>query len=414
MKSLRGAILGIALSLVPLVVVLELADGMIEGIMSRFIELVTYHARAVPPGGLSLLEIESMADRLSALPDVASARVEREGVGIAVSGDRRAGATVRAIDPNMPSSDPEFARLIKLESGSLELTARDSAILGSALARKLGVKAGDRVGLLTTRSGSKNGVSPRVSTYRVKGIVSSGYEEIDALWFMIGTEAGFSVLAEDSSRTFIGLKARGGLALPPAGIEPGFISGIKDFLGERWGMDPWYVLLDSQYRSLLDTKVLLLFIGALIVLVASVNVSSAVIMLVIERRLEVAVLKSMGASQSGLTLAFTMAGALIGLIAAVIGMALGIFMAVNVNQSIKLLDAAINAALSLDAWIRATPRQDFTLLSPQYYLVEIPVRIAFPELWAAGSGAIILSAFAAWFPARRTKRIPPLEVLRRS
>jgi lipoprotein-releasing system permease protein len=414
-KGMRGAVAGIALSLVPLVVVFELADGMIEGIMTRNVELSSYHIQASAPSDIGLEDLKAAAVRARGDEDVAFAFAERQGLGVALGPEDRGGASIRAIEPAMLAEDPAFARLIEVRQGSLSLPERNSAILGSALAEKLGVRAGDRVSLLTLRSGISGRQGPRLSSFKVSGVVSSGYQEIDALWFIIGLDYGSSLLSRESQRAFVGIKLKGGMGGAEGGIEPGYYPGLRAALGKEFELVHWSSLLEPTRKSLLTTKTLLILIAALIVIVAAVNVSSAVIMLVIERRQDIAVLKSLGASQSGVTAVFTAAGAFIGVLATALGTAAGLFMSVNINANIRILDTAINVLISLYARMRGVEASPFVLLDPRYYLVEIPVRIEFPELLAAGCAAIFLSAFAAWASAQwRTKSIPPLDVLRRA
>ncbi len=412
-KSLRGAVAGIALSLVPLVIVFELADGMIEGIMTRNVELSSYHAQARLPGDARAGELRAAAGRVRASGEAASAYPEIQGLGVALGPGGRGGASIRAVDPAMLAEDPSFAELLRVDAGKLALPDRNSALLGAALAEKIGAGPGDRVSLLTLRTGISGKQSPRLSSFRVSGVVSSGYKELDEFWFFIGLDAGEGVLSGPSSRSFVGIKLSGGMG--GADGEPPSFPALRNALGSEWELTHWSDVLDALRRSLLTNKTLLILISALIIVVAAVNVSSAVIMLVIERRQDIAVLKSMGASQAGISAAFTAAGAVIGTIASAIGMAAGIFMAVNINENIRLLNSAVNFILALDARVRGIRAGSFSLLDPEYYLSVIPVKIDFAELLAAGCATILISSFAAWLSARwKTKSIPPLEVLRRS
>jgi lipoprotein-releasing system permease protein len=414
-KGMRGAVAGIALSLVPLVVVFELADGMIEGIMTRNVELSSYHVQAGAPSDIGLEDLRAAAVRAREYEEVAFAYAERQGLGVALGKKDRGGASIRAIEPAMLAEDPSFARLIEVREGALALPERNSAILGSALAEKLGVSAGDRVSLLTLRSGSSGRQGPRLSSFKVSGVVSSGYQEIDALWFIIGLDYGSGILSRESQRAFVGIKLKGGMGGAEGGGDPSYFSGLRAALGAEFELSHWSSLLEPTRKSLLTTKTLLILIAALIVIVAAVNVSSAVIMLVIERRQDIAVLKCMGASQAGVTAVFTAAGAFIGVMATALGISAGLFMSVNINANIRILDGVANAVISLYARMRGIEASPFVLLDPRYYLAEIPVKIEFPELLAAGCAAIFLSAFAAWVSAQwRTRSIPPLDVLRRA
>jgi len=102
-RYLRGAVLGVALSLVPLVVVLVVADGMIEGITARYIETSTYHLQAHPLLRQDASSLDQTAERIRAAEGVSAAFPESQGPAIAISGSRSAGAAIRAIDPALLS-----------------------------------------------------------------------------------------------------------------------------------------------------------------------------------------------------------------------------------------------------------------------------------------------------------------------
>jgi lipoprotein-releasing system permease protein len=396
-----------------MVVVMELADGMIEGIMRRFIELGTYHAQAAPFGVGSAEELEGMAAEVGAIPGVAHAYAELQGGGVAISGKSRCAAQIRAVEPRLLESDPAFLELVSVKDGKMLLENKNSAVLGSALAKKLKLKSGSRVSLLTLRSSKDGRVIPRISTFVVSGIISSGYQELDALWFFITLEEGFRILPAENSVPFVGIKTDRIETPSNPNIDPEPYLGIRAGLDPDLEFHPWYKLIESQYQSLLSTKMWLLLITGLIVIVACFNVYQAVVMLVIERRQEIAILKSLGASERGITVAFTLSGAFIGAVAMVLGMAIGLFMAVNINESVRLMEGGINWIRWADAQVRQVQAEPIRLLDPQYYLEKIPIRLSFPELLTAACATIVLAALAAYLPARKAGRIAPLEVMRK-
>jgi lipoprotein-releasing system permease protein len=180
----------------------------------------------------------------------------------------------------------------------------------------------------------------------------------------------------------------------------------------------WYELEENQYRSFQTTRALLILIMVLIVLVAAVNVSSALVMIVLEKRPEIAILKSMGAEPGLLASAFVAAGFLAGLLAALAGVPLGLLVAVNVNVIVAALEAGVNAALAAAAGVSGllggpTGYRPLLLMNPAFYLESIPVRISLLETAGAAALAIVVSTTASYLPARRAAAVKPLEVLRR-
>jgi len=172
-----------------------------------------------------------------------------------------------------------------------------------------------------------------------------------------------------------------------------------------------------MYKTFETTKNLLLFIMILIVLVASVNISSALVMLVIEKNHEIAILKSTGASPAGITRAFVATGFVIGAVGTAGGMGLGLLAAVNINAVIAGLQWLINAVVALWQLVLSPFVHEsaihVTLLSTSYYLDRIPIRLDWQDLGVIAFLSIFLSTVAAWFPARRAGAIRPIEVMRR-
>ena len=184
-------------------------------------------------------------------------------------------------------------------------------------------------------------------------------------------------------------------------------------------MATWREIEYARLSSFRTTKALLLFIMALIVVVACVNVSSTVLMILFERRHDLGILKSVGAGPRALSLSFLLAGFATGLAGTVAGIAAGLLVAVNINEVIAGIEWTVNRVLDLASLIQSTfspsahPFGAFTLFNSAYYLKSIPVRINAVEVVAAAAAALVLSALAAYVPAARAARTRPLEILRR-
>ena len=146
-----GAILGVGLSLVPLLVVLVVSGGMIEGITARFVEIGTCHLQLVSLGGLSDAEIDALSILVAEADPVIAAFPERQGLGLLYSPSGRTGIQVRAVSPEFPDVDAGFRRYVHLVEGSFDLPDPESVVIGRAAAQELQVEVGDEVKLLTAR-----------------------------------------------------------------------------------------------------------------------------------------------------------------------------------------------------------------------------------------------------------------------
>jgi lipoprotein-releasing system permease protein len=413
-RYLRGAVLGVALSLVPLVVVLVVADGMIEGITARYIEVGTYHLQAQSLYVTTGKELQAQAESLKGKEGIKAAFPESDSYGVALFGSRSAGVQLRAVDPGF-LADPSTAAYLRLESGDMKLDSTNQILLGEALARNLGAKVGDIVSLVTSRpvafGASYSSFTPKVSAFRVKGIVSAGYRQLDELWAFVSFRAGEKLFTAGSSRQVIGIK----VANPYGKLEPAR-AAVSETLSSDWSVSTWPEVERNVYKSFQTTRALLVLVMALAVAVAAINVSSALVMLVLERRRDIAILKSAGASSSFISRVFLFAGVGVGGLGTVAGIGAGSLVAWRINDLIGGIEALLNAASRLWAWISGTgsPRAAIRLLDPAYYIERIPVQLHPGELAAVAAASIALCLVASLVPARRASRLPPIEIFRKT
>ncbi len=420
-RYLRGAALAVGLSLVPLLLVMEASSGMIEGITARLLEVSTGHIEVALLPGESTARLREAAGLVAGVRGVVAAVSERQGTVLLTSvaeagepGGGSVGVTLRCVDPVAFGADRGLHRYLTVEQGSADLSTPGVVLLSVALADSIGVQAGGQVLTLATSNGEWSG-PPRVRRLTVGGIYSTGYQELDRLVAYASLDEAARVLGSYASSALVSVKVTD----PFADLSP-TEAAILETLGPEARVGSWRDLERARLASFDTTRALLVFIMALIVLVAAANVSSAVLTLVLERRAEIAMLAGLGAHPRTVSRAFLWAGLGIGVAGAAAGIALGLAAAVNVNELIAFAERLTNAAAGWWAALRfigatAQPvRQHISLLPAAYYLQGIPVRIGAGEVAAAAVGTVLASALAAWIPASRAGRLAPLEVLRRS
>jgi lipoprotein-releasing system permease protein len=384
---------------VPIVVTLVVADGMIRGITDRYLELGTGHLEVYDRKGGA--EIAAAAETAARAAGVVSAWPERQGLGLIVGAAGKSGAAIRAVAPDFLES-AAVERYLTAVSGVARLSGAGDALLGEALAKKIGASVGDTVRLMTTRTTPDGRTIPRLAPFTVRGIVSSGYSELDALWCLIDYPAGLRILPPEASRSYLSIKTA-----DPYGDIGAVARSLEAALGADFVVYTWSDLQYAQFKSYQTTRQLLLLIMALIVMVAAVNVASATTMLAVERRRDIAVLKSFGADPRGTTLIFVLGGALTGLIGTAAGLAAGLSIAVNINQAIAVLERIIGWLSGAKGGV--PPK----LLDPQYYLENFPVVVDWPTLAWIGAGTVVCSVLAAWRPARRAGRLAVCDIIRK-
>ena len=423
-RSLFGAMLCIGISLVPLVAVLVISDGMIQGITGRMIGLSSRDiCVSIDPDSSSVETYEAFlktAGSLKQIDGITNAFPEIQGTALAAGKTARTGATVRAVQNDLFTADKSFSSLFKVVEGTTKMDGKKDAVIGQKIAELLNIHAGDTIRLITINQSSTLNVIPKVSLFKVRGIVSCGYQELDALWVFIPLETGFSVLPVATSEFNVGLTTPNPFAKTLV-VEQGI---VQDALFGNGAIPPvnyayayrWDEMNSSEYENFSSTKALLLLIMLLIVLVASVNISSALIMLVMERRREIAIIKSVGGTAEGLTSSFLLAGFAAGAGGVLMGIPTGLLAAVNINGIISVMEKGVNVCAKFVYLLKNGDSAAYSgihLLDPAYYLQQIPVSVPFNELFIIAAGTMVLSLAVSAVPAIRAGREKPLDTLRK-
>jgi lipoprotein-releasing system permease protein len=399
-RYLRGAAAGIAISLVPIVVTLIVADGMIRGILDRYLEAGTGHIQI--NDYYNSVDDEYLIEEIKSIDGVRGVWPEKQGTGVLAGKKGKSGVTVRSVESSF-WEDPGTAAFLKNIDGVKKPETDRDIILGEKLAANIGVKPGDTVRLMTIKTGESGRGVPMSASFTVRGILSCGYNEIDALWCIINWEGGKRVFSSEQNLSKLLIKID-----DPYKNADNFIYSFLLKYDAFYDVRTWKELLRSQYSSYEQTRQLLLFIMALIVIVAAVNVSSATSMLVLERQRDIAVLKVSGTGIRGIKQIFLWGSFLTGLTGAVIGLSLGLLIGIYINEIIHSLEKFLSFFSGLFSG------GEVKILDPVFYLETIPIVIDRTMVLMIGIFAILCSVLASWFPARRAGRLKPMELLRKT
>jgi lipoprotein-releasing system permease protein len=394
-RYLLGAAAGIALSLIPIMVTLIVTDGMIKGITERFLELSTGHIRITPFN--SEIDIDIIQQSIQNETGVRGIWKEKQGIGIILGAKGKTGVTIRAVEPSF-WEDEGSKRYLTVIDGSTNIENNNDVLLGRELAKTIGAKIGDKVRIMMLHTDSEGKTIPRTALFNLRGIISAGYHEIDSMWCIISYDEGQKMLSSGDS--FLVAK----IDDPFNNAE--YIANNINWTGSCWAYT-WKEIQPAQYNSYESTRQLLLFIMALIVLVAAVNVSAAISMLVIERESEIAVLKTFGAAPSNIHSIFMFGSFLTGLIGAVTGITAGLFIGININRIIRSLEAFINIFSNI------FNSGKIKILDPDYYLESIPIIIDWHTVLFIGIFTIMCALVSSWFPAFHAGSTKPVELLRK-
>lgn len=409
-RPVLGAVTGIALSMIPLIVVLFLSDSMIRGITDRYIETGSYHMQLRSYKDRSQREWRETAERAESVPGIDLAALEHNGMGLAYAGDAQSAVSIRAVDPSLPERDESFLSYITLLDGRFSLEDEKGAVIGRETAESLGLSVGDSFRVMTGKTLSTGKYIPKISTFRVNGIFTTGYQDLDKLWIFIPLERGWKIMRDNESATRILIKTD-----DPYGDLGPRIEGLRSKLGDgRWGVYTWLSLNRSQQSNYRTTRSLLILIMVMIVLVAVMNISSSMVMLVMDNEQEIGIMKSLGMENSILSRQYVVTSGLAGGTGSLLGIAAGTAISLYFNVLVSAGEWAANLVLSLFYTLtgRLNPGP-LSLLNREYYLENFDVSPEPLMLVVIFVSTVLLSMLAAMIPVRHIGRIRPLDILRK-
>jgi lipoprotein-releasing system permease protein len=380
--SLAGVCLGVA----ALITILSVMNGFEGELRSRLLAL-TAHATLPAPADAAALE--ALARRARAEPGVTRAEPYVEVQGLLSNGAMLAGASLRGIDladhgPGTPLAGAmQYGTLGALVPGSRKV------VLGRALAMQLQLNVGDPVSVLLLRIGDGGGLEPRIGALEVAGLFEIGLADHDAAMAFASLED-VAVLA--------GPSATAGLLLffsdPFEAPQRAEVAAAA--LGTGAGAN-WTVEHAAYFRAIRLEKTMMTVILLLIVSVAAFNIVASLVMVVAEKRNDIAILRTMGLSRGSVVATFIVQGTVIGWIGTLAGVGLGIVLALNAGD----------IAPALERWF------GFEIFDPQvYYITRIPSELRATDVGFVAGAALALTFFATIYPARRAAATEPAEALR--
>jgi lipoprotein-releasing system permease protein len=415
------AVLGIFTGVLALTVILAVMNGFQLGFIESIVEISSYHARVEPLPDTSVGL--ALAEEIRRLPGVVSAVPFREIQCIARGNrDAQQTALVRGLPPGVLEMDGGMAEKLEFTSGSFDLARNDAVILGAELARRLGVRAGDGITLV-----SLSGFFPAEDAeegnyfFTVAGIFRSGFYEYDLGWAFINSEAAGNI-GGGAAPLSLGIKFRSRWQ-DERGMEA--VRRLDEYrvLRETAGEEilrSWRDYNRAFFGALRTEKLLMFTLVGLIFIVVGLNIFQAQRRAVLERREEIGLLRALGGGGREVRLIFVWDGFIIGFSGAALGMAAGLLVAGNINAVFSILEGAVNffiAFLNMAAafFTRDASIMDdnFAVFSPAiFYIKEIPSRIIPWEAALIFLFGLLSALLAAWFASGKVSRTNPSEVLR--
>ncbi|HVP08685.1 MAG TPA: lipoprotein-releasing ABC transporter permease subunit [Burkholderiales bacterium] len=384
--SMAGIVLGVA----ALIVVLSVMNGFQKELRARILGVAS-HVQ-ISGADNRLRDWRGLAGTVAGEPHVvASAPFVNAQAMIAV-GQAVRGSVVRGIVPELEDKVAEFGLHMRAGSVSALKGGEFGIVLGSELARALGVLLNDKVALIAPQGlVTPAGVLPRLKQFTVVGIFEVGMYEYDAGLALVHLE--------DAQKLYQMGDAVSGLRLR---LDDLFEArGVARDLMRRLDRDlyatDWTRSHANFFRAVEIEKRVMFIILTLIVAVAAFNIVSTLVMLVTDKQADIAILRTVGASPASIVQIFMVQGALIGVIGTAAGVLLGVLLAFNVDTVVPFIEHLLGFKF---------------LAKDVYYISELPSDVQAGDVITIAAVSLVLSFVATLYPSWRASRVNPAEALR--
>lgn len=382
--------LGIALGVAALIIVMSVMNGFRHELVERIIGMNGHLAIYSQTG--SLPHFHELTEKVKKLPGITDANPIVEGQAMATAHGNATGVMVHGIQP----SDLESRKMISdnLVMGSLGLFDRpQAALIGKRLAEKLGLILGDKITLVSPEgTDTAFGTMPRTRTFEIAGIFEAGMIQYDSTFVFLPLPS-----AQKFFRLGGGVTGIEVFTENPENITP-YKGEIRALLqGQPIRLFDWQEANKEFFSTIKVERNVMFIILTLIILVASFNVISTLIMLVKDKGRDIAILRTMGATQGMMMRIFFIAGSSIGAMGAFIGAVCGLLFSWNI-ESIRHFIESISGTDLFRAEI--------------YFLSKLPARVDPYEVFLVVTIALLLTFLASLYPAWRAARLDPVEALR--
>ncbi|HHH43310.1 MAG TPA: lipoprotein-releasing ABC transporter permease subunit [Gammaproteobacteria bacterium] len=384
------SIVGIGLGVAALITVLSVMNGFEQELRTRILGMAS-HA-SISGYQQPLTDWQAAADLAMEQPEVIGVAPYVQGEIMLTRGKKVSGALVRGI---LPEREPEVSTVGEhMRSGKLDdlQPGEYRIILGAELAYSLGARPGDQVTMVTPQANfSPAGVLPRLRRFRVSGIFDVGMYEYDRGVALVHLADAARLFQMNDAVTGIRLRLDDLFRAPQVAHE------LAGRLGSGLKVEDWTRQHANFFRAVQTEKRVMFVILTLIVAVAAFNIVSTLVMVVTDKRADIAILRTLGATPGTILRIFIVQGALIGLLGTALGVFGGVALALNVETIVPAIENAFHVQF---------------MPADVYYISELPSKLNWPDVWQIGLVAFLLSLLATLYPAWRASRTQPAEALR--
>ena len=384
------SMLGIGLGVAALIVVLSVMNGFQTELRSRILGVVSHIQISGANGEMAGWEfVAAQAERQ---PGVLAAAPFVQAQGMLSHGQSVRGAMVRGILPDYEEKVAAFRGHMK--EGSFDSLQPESfnVVLGSDLARLLGVFVGDKVTLIAPQGVvTPAGVVPRMKSFTVSGIFEVGMFEYDSGLALIRMEDAQRLYRMDDRVSGVRLKVDDLFKAPQMARRLAMVIDVPAYISD------WTRSHANFFRAVQIEKNMMFIILSLIVAVAAFNIVSTLVMAVTDKQADIAILRTLGASPRSIMAVFMVQGALIGVVGLALGVLGGVVLAHNIDVVVPFIERLLGTQI---------------LAKEVYYISSLPSELQWSDVSTITVLSFVLSLVATLYPSWRASRVNPAEALR--
>ena len=385
---------GIALAVTALISVLSIMNGFRDELLSR---TLAFNGDAYV-GGHPLTDFahrDAMLQRIRAMPGVLQASPYLQSfVLVQGPGGRAAPGAVRGVEPNIVQQTPIISN--NIEAGSIANFGKgayggDGILIGDGLAAEMEVGIGDSLTLLTQGSATAFGVTPTHKDYTVIGIFKSGVSEFDDTFIYMPLPQAQLFLGREDEWDLVEV-----MVDHPDQIAK-YDGPLRRTAGTGAVVEDWAQRNAPLWNALQVERTAMRFILSFIVIIATLNIISGIVMLVKNKTRDVAILRTMGADRMAISRVFFMTGTMIGVGGTIAGLLLGVLFCANIEGIQDLIEKLFHV----------------TVFDPKiYYLSHVPAKMELGEVAFVAIGSLLAACISTFFPAAWASKLEPVEALR--
>ena len=405
---MTGIFLGV---MVPLIV-MSVMSGFQQQIREKILA-VDSHLVILPSLEKTIFLEEGLMKRLEKIPGVRSVIPMVEAQGLVEFLGEYKPVMIRGISASAFAQDEDFRRIYKVTAGTNDLSRRYFINVGEGFGGQYGVDIKRRLKIIVAKNSSEMQLKPKVITCMVTGIFKTGFYEYDSGMIYASMQTLQKAFNMQEEVTKISLK------LKDEWQTEAVTEAIQEAFPARFAVISWKQLNANLFKALVTEKVIMWLIMLLILVVAVFNVMSGQIILVLDKRREIGILKTMGMPPRRVAMVFLLEGFITTSIGCFFGVMAGLFIATHITESLAFLESIVNGvreggvfAASLFVDDLSNPKPFAFFPGDVYYLDAIPAHVTGMQVGTIIAVAMVLSLLAGLLPAWRATQLRPMEVFK--